>query len=172
MNAPEKDVFYTYDFLKKYLLILREWASRRGAEGGKERESQAGSTLTAQSPTRGWNLWMVRSWPEPKPRVGRLTNWATQAPLKCHDFLKNSVYKSIEKKWKSLSLFPVLFFPHPFHHWELSRCTSRSFSMHIHLFFSLIMPYLQNIESPLEKKPVAYTFGILQEPGTEMGDVQ
>lgn len=32
-----------------------------------------------------------------------------------------------------------------------SRCASKSFSMHIHLFFSFIMPYLQNTESPFRE---------------------
>ena len=46
----------------------REWE--------RERESQAGSALSAQSPTRGSISWTMRSWPEPKPRVGRLTDGA------------------------------------------------------------------------------------------------
>ena len=55
-----------------------EWGE---AERGRGRESQAGSVLSAQSPTWGSNSWTVRSWPEPKSRVGHLTDWATQAPL-------------------------------------------------------------------------------------------
>ena len=45
------------------------------AAGGAERgrQSQAGPLLLAQSPTRGSNSQTVRSWPEPKSRVGRLT---------------------------------------------------------------------------------------------------
>ena len=51
----------------------------RGREG--ERESQAGSALTAQSQTWGSISWMIRPWPEPKSRVGHITNWVTQVPL-------------------------------------------------------------------------------------------
>lgn len=29
----------------------------------------------------GLDLTILRSWPEPKPRVWRLTEWSTQAPL-------------------------------------------------------------------------------------------
>ena len=37
--------------------------------------------LSAQSPMRGLNSQTLRSWPELKPRVRCLTDWATQAPL-------------------------------------------------------------------------------------------
>ena len=52
-----------------------------GADREEERESQEGSTLSAQSPMRGWNSWTMRLWPELRSRVGRLTDWATQVPL-------------------------------------------------------------------------------------------
>ena len=60
----------------------RERSSGGGAERERERErnSQAGSALSAQSLTHGLNSQTVRSWPEPKARVRRLTNWATQVP--------------------------------------------------------------------------------------------
>ena len=58
----------------------RVWAGR-GREGEGDRESQVGSMLPAQSPIRGSNAWTMRSWPEPKARVGRLTNWPTRVPL-------------------------------------------------------------------------------------------
>ena len=77
-------------FFLIYLLIYferereRERASMSGgaAEREGERESKAGSKLSAQSPTRGSiPRTSMRSWPEPKSRVGRLPDWATQAPL-------------------------------------------------------------------------------------------
>ena len=46
----------------------------------RERDSQAGSVLSSQSPTWDSLSWTVRSRPEPKPRVWHLTNWVTQAP--------------------------------------------------------------------------------------------
>ena len=56
-----------------YLFWEREsmWG---GAEREGDRESQAGLTRDSIS-------WTMRSWPELKSRVGRLTDWATQAPL-------------------------------------------------------------------------------------------
>ena len=49
--------------------------------GRRERETQnpkqsLGSELSAQSLPQGLNSWTMRLWPEPK--LGRLTNWATQ----------------------------------------------------------------------------------------------
>ena len=52
------------------------------AEKEGERKSQAGPTLPVGSRTRGLNSQSVRSWLESKSRVGCLTDWATQAPLK------------------------------------------------------------------------------------------
>ena len=56
------------------LFILKERAHARVRRGGaeRERESQAGSTLLA--PTWGLNSLTMRSQPELKPRVGRLTD--------------------------------------------------------------------------------------------------
>ena len=59
---------------------MRETEREKEVEGQRERKSQAGFTLSVQSPTRGSNPWTVRSWPEPKSRVRHLTDWATQAP--------------------------------------------------------------------------------------------
>ena len=67
-------------FLKIYLFILRDRANRGGAEREEDRGSPAGSVLSVQSLMWGLNSWTMRSWPEPKSRVGRSTNWATQAP--------------------------------------------------------------------------------------------
>ena len=49
-------------------------------ERGREREFQAGSALSAQSPVQGSISWTLRLWPEPNSRVRRLTRWDTQAP--------------------------------------------------------------------------------------------
>ena len=59
---------------------------RRREEGGAEREGETiPSKLSAASsePDTGLKLTnqTVRSWPEPILRVGRLTNWATEALL-------------------------------------------------------------------------------------------
>ena len=70
-----------YSFLFLSLFILRESTIMRGTEREGERESQAGSILSVQSPTRGPIPRTVRSWPEPKSRVGHLTDWATQGTL-------------------------------------------------------------------------------------------
>ena len=47
------------------------WEGQREGERGreKERESQAGFALSAQSLTWGSISQTMRSWPEPKPRV-------------------------------------------------------------------------------------------------------
>ena len=54
----------------------RKHTRTRGSEGQREgeRESQAGSTLSAQSPTQGSISQTMRSWPKPKSRVGCLTD--------------------------------------------------------------------------------------------------
>ena len=68
----------------------REWERERawacawvegGAEGEGEvvRESQADSLLSTE-PDAGLNLTTLRSWPELKSTVRRLTGWATQVP--------------------------------------------------------------------------------------------
>ena len=46
-------------------------------EGQRERISSSLCTI----PTWSSIPWAVRSWPELKPRVGCLTNWASQAPM-------------------------------------------------------------------------------------------
>ena len=70
-------------FFNVYLFIVdREIDRGQAGEGQREREteSQAGSVPSAQSPRWDLNPWTVTSWPELKPRVGCLTNWATQVP--------------------------------------------------------------------------------------------
>ena len=56
----------------------RQSASGEGAEREGDPESKAGpdSELSAQSPTQGLNSRPLMNWAE----VGRLTDWATQAP--------------------------------------------------------------------------------------------
>ena len=56
-----------------------EWWSHR--ERGKENPKQA-PCCQQRSPMRGSISSTVRSWPELKPSVGCLTNWATQWPQK------------------------------------------------------------------------------------------
>ena len=63
-----------------YLFWKRERESGEGSERGGERESWAGSALSAQSSIRGSVPWIMRSWPEPKPRVSCLIDWATEEP--------------------------------------------------------------------------------------------
>ena len=48
----------------------------------EERESQTGSVPSAWSTMRGSNPWTVRLWPEPKSRVGGLTDWSQPGPLR------------------------------------------------------------------------------------------
>ena len=87
----------TAHFFKVYLFILWEtetvWA--REGQRTRERESQAGSTLSAYSQMWGLNSQTVRSCPELKPRVGCLTNWATQAPPTAH-FLFENYFNNME----------------------------------------------------------------------------
>ena len=61
-----------------YLFILRERESKQGRvrERGRQRESQAGF----KPRLRGSNPPTMRSWPEPKPRVGRSTTEPPRYP--------------------------------------------------------------------------------------------
>ena len=70
-------------FFFKFIYLFWEWEWKKDREGEGERESQGGSALSLQSPTRGSIPWIMRWWPEPKLRVGCLTDWATQMPLNC-----------------------------------------------------------------------------------------
>ena len=63
-----------YLTLKKiFTLRKRESTGEGGARREGERESQAGSALSAQSPMRGLNSQTVRSWPEQKSDAYKLT---------------------------------------------------------------------------------------------------
>jgi len=57
-------------------------------EGG-EAEGQADSTLSTE-PNAGLDSRIPRPWPEPKSRVGHLTDWATQAPLHICTFMETA----------------------------------------------------------------------------------
>ena len=59
-----------------YLFWEREWIGERS----RETESQAGSVLSVQGPTRGSISGTAGSWPEQKSRLGHF-DLATQAPL-------------------------------------------------------------------------------------------
>ena len=63
-----------------FLSVFTYFESTSGRGREKESESQAGSALSARSPARGSNPQTMRSWPEPKSRVGRPKDWATQVP--------------------------------------------------------------------------------------------
>ena len=72
-----------YLFLSSFIMTERGSEHRqvgKGLEREGDGESQAGSELSEQSPMQGSNSRTMRSWPEPKLKVGCLTDWATQAP--------------------------------------------------------------------------------------------
>ena len=68
MGHPDAPNFFVY--------FERERKSERKQGRGikRERESQAGSALSVQSLTWGWNSQTVRSWLELKSRVRGLTD--------------------------------------------------------------------------------------------------
>ena len=70
-------------FFKVCLFVyLRESARRGGAETGRERERIPSRLCTVSTePNVGLDPTTLGSWPEPKPRVRCLTNWAIQLPL-------------------------------------------------------------------------------------------
>ena len=66
---------------KQFFFFFNVYLFLRGGEGReRNRQFQAGSTLSAQSQMLGLHLWTVRSWPELKSRVRCLNDWAIQAP--------------------------------------------------------------------------------------------
>ena len=90
------------EYFFKFIYFERERKRERagkGQGGKREREAQAGSALSPQSPICGSNSRTVRSWPEPKPRVGHLTNWATQVPLEYVSSLGSTMFF-----WKEMLL--------------------------------------------------------------------
>ena len=71
-----------FSFLFFYFILLKR--EREHGDGGwhreRERESEANSILSTE-PHLGLHPMALRSRPELKPRVGHLTDFATQAPL-------------------------------------------------------------------------------------------
>ena len=63
MNARPSIFFNVYFFLREFYLF---WMRGGGAEREEDRESEAGSALSAQSPMRGLNSQTTGSWPELK----------------------------------------------------------------------------------------------------------
>lgn len=73
-SLKKKKKTYLFIYLSIYLFIYlfkNEWERDRGR--GREADSQL-----SREPTTGLNLKTPRSWPEQKPRVRHLINWATQ----------------------------------------------------------------------------------------------
>ena len=69
--------FFFFFFLM-FIYFERESRSRGGAERGRERIPSRLWGLSAQSPMQALIPQTMRSWLEPKSRVGHLTDWATQ----------------------------------------------------------------------------------------------
>ena len=86
----------------------RERERERERERGRERKSQANSMLPAQSPVWGLIPWTVRSWPELKSRVGRLTDWATQVPLIWVTFWESFIQLHAQKQFFNVSILRAL----------------------------------------------------------------
>ena len=102
---------------------MREREREREREQEKERERIPGRH---QSLTQGLNSRTVRSWPEPKWRVGRWINWATQVLL---DGLLNSGASTAV----SLNPFSSYLFP-----WDyLLQCNDFCYQQ---IFFSNLLP--------------------------------
>ena len=68
------------DWFNVYLFLFERDRAWAGEGQRQERDSQAGSAWSTQSLTQDSNSQTVRSWPEPKWRVRRLTDCTTQAP--------------------------------------------------------------------------------------------
>ena len=55
------------------------WKREKEKTQGGAGEEQADSMLSTE-PNMGFNIMTLRSWPEPKSRVGHLARWGTHAP--------------------------------------------------------------------------------------------
>ena len=66
-------------FFKFIYFFLRETEWEKGGEGGRERIPGRLCTFSTVG-CRAQTHETLRSWPEVKPRGGRLTDWATRAP--------------------------------------------------------------------------------------------
>ena len=94
---------YFKELFKKCSFILREsvHACTRTWRGGAERErreSQAGSVLPAQSLLQGSVSQTMRSWPELKSKVGRLTE-----PPRCPSMFFKFIYVESEREEEKMS---------------------------------------------------------------------
>ena len=83
-------------FFYVYVFTLKETENTWVGEGQRERErGRIPSRLCTRSVNRAWCLSQihktVKSWPEPKSRVGRSTNWATKRP-QCFFFFFLSLF--------------------------------------------------------------------------------
>ena len=69
---------------KIYLLILEERVCVHSGERGSKRRGREriSDSVVSVKPDTGLHLMTLRSWSEPKSKVGCLNNWATQAPHK------------------------------------------------------------------------------------------
>ena len=92
-------------FFLKHLFIFETERDRAWTgEGQRERDTQnlkqaPGSEWSAQSPTRGSNSRIVRSWPEPK-----LAAQPTEPPRRPNPLLLN---KTCKKTWFGFFFFPI-----------------------------------------------------------------
>ena len=100
---------FIYSCFKAYLFILSERAREcqlgRDRESRKERESQAGSILPAQSLARGLIPRTWRSWHELKLRVGCLTDWVTDMPRVLLTFSTSDLFPKFNIDCLKTSLF-------------------------------------------------------------------
>ena len=82
-NWATQAPLYTLFFVCLFVCFFRERDSAQGGEKQRkrERENLKQAPHPVQSPKVGLNLRTLRSWPEPKSRVGSLTNWAASVPL-------------------------------------------------------------------------------------------
>lgn len=85
-------ILFIFLTLKKslvYLFILRKTETAQVEEGKRKRERENPKQVP-RCLHRAWCRAQIhqatRSWPESKPRVGCLTDWATQSPLKVEQF--------------------------------------------------------------------------------------
>ena len=107
---------YFFKFIYLFWKRETEGTSWGWEERGK-RESQACSALSAQSPMRASNSCTTRSWPELKPSVRGLTNWAPQVPPNVRHFYCE------QKAW-------VLLLQDIVHYYLLSNYYMLSFVLH------------------------------------------
>ena len=103
------------------LLFFVERERVHKQERGAERETQEGPMVSVEHDA-GLNPMTLGSWPKPKSRVERSTNWATQAPLSrlffnqitmlffgfvlntTHKKFKNSCYQNILMKPERINI--------------------------------------------------------------------